>query len=167
MSSLHEASLFFFGFSLSHSYASLSVCFFLPYSCICSSLMMTFPLALLGARVVSSLLSLSLSLGHFSAWGLRMFLNLVLSCSFHDPYKYKWKLRVHVQMKWFKADYQSGCHSVALQPVRAIQLAKSSARKRADSSCIGPENTSSLRHVMSALRLDIVLQRAIHRSLSL
>jgi len=40
----------------------------------------------------------------------------------------------------------------------------------ADSSCIGPENTSSLCHVMSALRLNVVLQhprRATHRSLSL
>ena len=34
-------------------------------------------------------------------------------------------------------------------------------------SCIGPENTSSLRHIMSALHLNIVLQQAIHRSLSL
>ena len=40
----------------------------------------------------------------------------------------------------------------------------------ADPSCIGPENTSPLRHVMSALCLNVVLQharRAIHSSLSL
>ena len=35
----------------------------------------------------------------------------------------------------------------------------------ADSSCIGPENTSSLRHIMSALRLNAVLQREQYTTL--